>query len=54
MKRHWDTVIAGLGLMLGVMAMVGTILTDEYSHAASAEARGMNALFHVVTNEAVR
>jgi len=28
--------------------MAGTVLTDEYAHAAGAEARGYDALFHVV------
>jgi len=55
MKRHWDTVVAGFGLLLGVVAMSGMILSGEYAHAVGAEARGVDALFHVVaTNEVVR
>jgi len=48
MKAHRDAVAAVFGLILGVVAMAGTVLTDEYAHAASAEARGYDALFHVV------
>jgi hypothetical protein len=54
MKRQWDTVVAGFGLMLGVVLMAGMVLTGEYAHAAGFEARGIDALFHVVANEAVR
>ena len=48
MKRQRDAVAAALGLVLGVAAMAGTLLTDEYAHAAGAEARGYDALFQVV------
>ncbi|WP_322404393.1 hypothetical protein [Massilia luteola] len=48
MKAHRDAVAAVFGLVLGVAAMAGTVLTDEYAHAAGAEARGYDALFHVV------
>jgi hypothetical protein len=48
MKAHRDGIAAVFGLILGVVAMAGTILTDEYAHAAGAEARGYDALFHVV------
>ena len=48
MKAHLDAVAAVFGLVLGVAAMAGTVLTDEYAHAAGAEARGYDALFHVV------
>jgi hypothetical protein len=48
MKAHRDAVAAVFGLVLGVVAMAGTVLTDEYAHAAGAEARGYDALFHVV------
>jgi hypothetical protein len=48
MKAHRDGIAAVFGLILGVMAMAGTVLTDEYAHAAGAEARGYDALFHVV------
>ena len=48
MKAHRDAVAAVFGLVLGVTAMAGTVLTDEYAHAAGAEARGYDALFHVV------
>ncbi|NIA56772.1 hypothetical protein HAV22_24425 [Massilia sp. TW-1] len=48
MKTHRDAIAAVFGLILGVVAMAGTVLTDEYAHAAVAEARGYDALFHVV------
>ena len=48
MKAHRDGIAAVFGLVLGVVAMAGMVLTDEYAHAASAEARGYDALFHVV------
>lgn len=48
MKAQRDAVAAVFGLVLGVVAMAGTVLTDEYAHAAGAEARGYDALFHVV------
>ena len=48
MKAHRDGIAAVFGLVLGVVAMAGTVLTDEYAHAAGAEARGYDALFHVV------
>lgn len=48
MKAHRDGIAAVFGLVLGVVAMAGTLLTDEYAHAAGAEARGYDALFHVV------
>ena len=47
MKAHRDGIAAVFGLVLGVVAMAGMVLTDEYAHAASAEARGYDALFHV-------
>ena len=47
MKAHRDGIAAVFGLVLGVVAMAGTVLTDEYAHAASAEARGYDALCHV-------
>jgi hypothetical protein len=50
MKRHWDAVVASLGLVLGVAAMAGLLVTEEYAHAAGAEARGYDALFHVVAD----
>lgn len=48
MKAQRDGIAAVFGLVLGVVAMAGTVLTDEYAHAAGAEARGYDALFHVV------
>lgn len=50
MKRHWDAVVAAVGLLLGVAAMAGMLVTEEYAHAAGAEARGYDALFHVVAD----
>lgn len=45
MKHHRDSIASVVGLVLGVMLMAGTVGTDEYAHAASAEARGYQALF---------
>jgi hypothetical protein len=50
MKRRCDTVFAALGLVLGVVAMAGTILSGEYAKAAGAETRAVDALFDVVAN----
>jgi hypothetical protein len=47
MKAHRDGIAAVFGLVLGVVVMAGSVLTDEYAHAAGAEARGYDALFHV-------
>ncbi|MFK3740308.1 hypothetical protein [Massilia sp. TN1-12] len=51
MKRQWNAVAATLGLVLGVAALAGMLLTDEFAHAAGAEARGYDALFRVVASE---
>jgi hypothetical protein len=45
MKLQRDAIAAVLTLVLGVVLMAGTIATDEYAHAAGAEARGYQALF---------
>jgi hypothetical protein len=54
MKMHRDAIAAVFGLVLGVAAMAGTVLTDEYAHAASAEARGYDALFKMASTGTVR
>jgi len=46
MKRHRDGIAAALGLVLGVAAMVGMVVSGVYANAAGAEARGVQALFH--------
>jgi hypothetical protein len=51
MNTQREAVVTTLGLVLGVAAMVGVLFTDEYAHAAGAEARGYDALFHVVASE---
>lgn len=51
MKNQRDAYAAVFGLVLGVAAMIGVLFTDEYAHAASAEARGYDALFRVVASE---
>jgi len=51
MGRQLDAVVATLGFVLGVAAMAGVLFTDEFAHAAGAEARGYDALFHVVAAE---
>jgi hypothetical protein len=51
MKQYKDAIAATFGLVLGVAAMAGLLFTDEFAHAAGAEARGYDALFHVVAAE---
>jgi hypothetical protein len=46
MKRHRESIAAALGLVLGMAAMAGSVGTGVYAHAAGAEARGWQALFH--------
>jgi hypothetical protein len=48
MKLHRDAIAAALSLVLGVAAMAGVVATDLYAQAASAEARGVQALFQSV------
>lgn len=48
MKTHRDAIAAMLSLVLGVAAMAGVVATDLYAQAASAEARGEQALFQAV------
>ena len=38
--------IIGLALALYALALAGIVSTDAYSHAASKEARGVQALVH--------
>jgi hypothetical protein len=45
MKLHRDAVATVVGLVLGVVAMAGTIHTDFYVQAAGAAARADQALF---------
>jgi len=45
MKHHRDSIAAVLALILGVVLMAGLVVSDEYAHAAGAEARGYQALF---------
>jgi hypothetical protein len=47
MERYRDTVAAIFGLVLGVLAVTGTLATGAYADAAGAEARGNDALFQV-------
>jgi hypothetical protein len=54
MKAHRDAIAAVFGLVLGVATMAGTVLSDEYAHAAGAEARGYEALFKMASSEATR
>lgn len=42
---HRDAIAAVVGLVLAVAVMAGTVLSDEYAHAAGAEAHGYDALF---------
>ena len=51
MKLHLDSIAPLLALVLGVVFMACMVLSDEYAHAAGAEARGYQALF---TNGAAR
>jgi len=45
MKQHRDSIASALALVLGVVLMAGMIVSDEYAHAAGAEARGYQAWF---------
>lgn len=45
MKTHRDAIAAALSFVLGVTAMAAVVATDLYAQAASAEARGEQALF---------
>lgn len=48
MTTHRDAIAAVLSLVLGVAAMAGVVASDLYAQAASAEARGEQALFQAV------
>jgi hypothetical protein len=48
MTTYRDAIAATLSLVLGVAAMAGVVATDLYAQAASAEARGEQALFQTV------
>jgi hypothetical protein len=54
MKRHLDSIAAALGLVLGVAAMVGMVVSGEYANAAGPEARGYQALFHSAADDGCR
>lgn len=54
MKIHRDAIAAVFGLVLGVAVMAGTVLSDEYAHAAGAEANGYDALFKMASSKVVR
>jgi hypothetical protein len=54
MKRHLDSIAAALGLVLGVAAMVGMVVSGEYANAAGPEARGYQALFHAAADDGCR
>jgi formate hydrogenlyase subunit 3/multisubunit Na+/H+ antiporter MnhD subunit len=47
MKLHLDRIGPAVALILGVVLMAVLVLSDEYTHAAGAEARGYHALFAV-------
>lgn len=47
MSTHRDAIAALISLVLGVAAMAGVVATDLYAQAASAEARGAQALFQI-------
>jgi hypothetical protein len=51
MNCQRDALAATFGLVLGVAAVVGMLFTDAFAHAAGAEARGYDALFHQVAAE---
>lgn len=52
MKWHLDRIATTLGLVAAVAAMSGMVATGAYDHAAAAEARGYQALFHAVSQQA--
>lgn len=45
MKLHLDNIAPLVALVLGVVFMAFMVLSDEYAHAAGAEARGYQAWF---------
>ncbi|UGQ48248.1 hypothetical protein [Massilia endophytica] len=46
--KHRDGIFATVAVALSSLALAGMVYTDEYSHAASAEAKGYDALTHEV------
>jgi hypothetical protein len=46
--KHRDGIFASLALALCVMLMAALVGTGAYGHAAAAEARAYQALFHTV------
>jgi hypothetical protein len=48
MTNYRDAIAAVIGVALGVSALAGVLYTDVYAQAASAEARGNQALFQVM------
>jgi hypothetical protein len=48
--KHRDGILASLALALSVTLMAGLVGSGAYAHAASEEARGYQALFHVVAS----
>lgn len=48
MNTYRESLAAGLSLVLGVAVMAGVVGTGLYAQAASAEARGAQALFQSV------
>ena len=48
MTSYRDAIAAVFGVALGVSALAGVLYTDVYAQAASAEARGDQALFQAM------
>jgi hypothetical protein len=48
---HRDRIFVSLALALSVVVMAGLVGSDEYAHAAGAEAAGYQALFRVVADQ---
>lgn len=54
LMKHRDGILASLALALSVMLMAGLVGSDAFAHAAGEEARGWQALFHVVASNGVQ
>jgi len=46
--KHRDGIVASVVLAMSVTLMAGLVGSGAYAHAAGAEARGYQALFHAV------
>ena len=49
--KHRDGILASLVLAMSVALMAALVGSGAYAHAAGAEARGYQALFHAVATK---